>query len=147
MQMAFDLGMEKESFKNEQKIQELLKMIEAEFDLVLLSEYMEVSMVLLADLMCWSLKDVTFLKLNARPANQQHTNLTTKDKETIRELNNVDTAIYTHFRLVGDFNYSTQCACIYLSKQLYNKLKATLDEQHFIFKRIVSWFHVIYSLI
>jgi Galactose-3-O-sulfotransferase len=98
--MAFDFGFDKKNFRNDQKIQELLNLIETEFDLVLLSEYMEVSMVLLADLMCWSLEDVTFLKLNARPANQHHTQLSTQDKMKIRELNNVDTIIYTHFRWV-----------------------------------------------
>lgn len=97
--MAYDLGMDKKTFRIEQEIQDLLDMIEVEFDLVLLSEYMEVSMVLLADMMCWSLEDVTFLKLNARPsADQHHTKLSTQDKMKIRELNNVDTAIYNHFR-------------------------------------------------
>lgn len=96
--MAFDFGLDKKSFRDEQKIQELLNLIDAEFDLVLLSEYMEVSMVLLADLMCWPLEEVTFLKLNARPADQHHTPLTTEDKMKIRKLNNVDTVIYDHFR-------------------------------------------------
>jgi Galactose-3-O-sulfotransferase len=98
--VAFDLGMDKKSFNQEEKIQELLQMTETEFDLVLLSEYMEVSMVLLADLMCWPLEDVTFLKLNARPKNQYRTALSFNDKMKLSELNNVDTVIYNYFRCV-----------------------------------------------
>lgn len=105
--MAFDFGLDTKYFKNKKKIQELLNFIDAEFDLVLLSEYMEVSMLLLAEIMCWPLEAVTFFNLNARPADQYHTNLTTEDNIKLRELNNVDTAIYTFFRLVRSyyFNY------------------------------------------
>jgi len=98
--MAYDFGLSKKFFRDEKKIGELLEMIDREFDLVLLSEYMEVSMVLLADMMCWPLEEVTFLKLNARPADAHHTPLSTADKVKIRQLNNVDTAIYEIFRLI-----------------------------------------------
>ncbi|XP_059486500.1 galactose-3-O-sulfotransferase 4-like [Neocloeon triangulifer] len=97
-QMAFDLGFSRSNFNDDEKIAELIEMIEAEFDLILISEFMEASMVLLADLMCWPLEDLTFLTLNARPTGLHHTPLSADDKVKIRTLNKVDTVIYDHFR-------------------------------------------------
>ncbi|KAF4522371.1 hypothetical protein B566_EDAN012228 [Ephemera danica] len=69
-------------------------MVERDFDLVMISDYMEVSLVLFADLMCWPLEDVTFLRLNSR---KNRTQLVEKDLDQLRELNKADTLLYRHF--------------------------------------------------
>jgi len=96
--MAFGAGLEPEFFKNTAEVQKLIVKMDTQFDLVLIAEQMERSLVLLADLMCWPIEDVTFFKQNARPANaQRKTNLTEKDREKLRALNSADLQIYDHF--------------------------------------------------
>jgi galactose-3-O-sulfotransferase 2 len=96
--MAFGAGLEPEFFNNTAEVRKLIAKMEEQFDLVLIAEQMERSLVLLADLMCWPIEDVTFFGHNARPANaQRKTNLTEKDREKLRALNSADFQIYDHF--------------------------------------------------
>ncbi|KAJ8881557.1 hypothetical protein PR048_018040 [Dryococelus australis] len=74
----------------------LLAQVESQFDLVMIAEYMEVSLVLLKELMCWSLDDVTFFTLNARSA-ASHAKLTAWERRRISELNSADGLLYDHF--------------------------------------------------
>jgi hypothetical protein len=67
--MAFDAGLESYHSKDNAKVDALIAMMEEQFDLVMISEQMEASLVLMADIMCWPLEEVTFVKLNARPTN------------------------------------------------------------------------------
>ena len=51
------------------------------FDLVLVSDYFDESMVLLSDLLCWPIEEFACLTLNAR----KHSTHDPKDEERIRE--------------------------------------------------------------
>ena len=51
------------------------------FDLILVADYFDESMVLLSDLLCWPIEEFACLTLNAR----KHTPHDPKDEERIRE--------------------------------------------------------------
>lgn len=96
--MAFGAGLEPQFFNNNVKVNKLIAKMEEQFDLVLIAEQMERSLVLLADVMCWPIEEVTFFKHNARSADaQRKTNLTEADREKLRALNSADFQIYDHF--------------------------------------------------
>ncbi|XP_063221822.1 galactosylceramide sulfotransferase-like isoform X2 [Bacillus rossius redtenbacheri] len=95
-QMAWDLGTEVYGFHNEELLQSLIRHVESHFDLVMIAEYMEASLVLLKELMCWTLDDVTFFTLNARSA-AQRANLTAWERRRVAEINSADAALYGHF--------------------------------------------------
>jgi Galactose-3-O-sulfotransferase len=72
--------------------------MEEQFNLVMISEHMESSLVLLADMMCWPLEDMTSIKLNVQPSNLSRTYaLNKEDREKLREMNWADMKIYKHF--------------------------------------------------
>ncbi|XP_059479204.1 galactose-3-O-sulfotransferase 4-like [Neocloeon triangulifer] len=98
-QMAFDAGLAANKFDSKDEVDTLIGMMDTEFDLVMVSEHMEVSLVLLAELMCWPLEQVAFIKLNARPSNSgARTVLTDEEKEKLRQANGADARIYEHFK-------------------------------------------------
>jgi galactose-3-O-sulfotransferase 3 len=94
--MAYDFGMDRKNFNDTYEKQQLFDTIDEDFDLVMISEYMEASLVLLADLMCWPLRDVRFLKLNARPEKIKQ-KFNKREIKKLNILNNVDTELYRYY--------------------------------------------------
>jgi len=62
----FDLGLEKDMMEDEDVMMQWIKKIDQEFDQVLLLEYFEEGLVLMAESLCWPLEHVTFAELNKR---------------------------------------------------------------------------------
>ncbi|XP_036165255.1 galactose-3-O-sulfotransferase 4 isoform X1 [Myotis myotis] len=96
---ALDLG--SSSF-----VQWSLAWLDSVFDLVLVAEYFDESLVLLADALCWGLDDVVGFMHNAQAGSEQGGNavsnggLTTEDRQLTaraRVWNNLDWALYVHF--------------------------------------------------
>lgn len=94
--MAFDLGF---NYLNEADgyIQSTIKEMDDTYDIVLISEYFDMSLILLREKLCWSLQDIAYLSVNARrksivSALVNHT-ISTK----IRDWNKIDTSIYNYF--------------------------------------------------
>ncbi|XP_065217694.1 galactosylceramide sulfotransferase-like [Planococcus citri] len=96
-QMSVDLGFHTTLSKNDTAIAEFIEKIDREFDFVMITEYMEESLVLLANLMGWPLEYVAHLDLNVRPPESDSYTLTERDKNIIMDLNHVDTLLYFHF--------------------------------------------------
>ncbi|KAL8187669.1 UNVERIFIED_CONTAM: hypothetical protein K2H54_053776 [Gekko kuhli] len=94
--MAFDFGYNHNGNFSAKHIQLMLQAIEAEFDLLLISEYFDESMVLLKETLCWDLDDVTFFPLNSRHNNTK-THLSESTTEKIKNWNKLDWEIYMHF--------------------------------------------------
>lgn len=91
----YDLGLSDEDFKDEAKVSKYIAKLSHEFDLVLLMEYFDESLLLLRKLMCWSFADIVYLKQNARSGGASHLSQRVKDK--IREWNSADVSLYRHF--------------------------------------------------
>ncbi|XP_064637917.1 galactose-3-O-sulfotransferase 2-like [Lineus longissimus] len=92
--MAFSLGFSQKAGMAAAK--KYLQHIDGVFDLVILTEYFMESMLLLRRRMCWSMRDVTFIRLNSK---------VTKTVEYPEELynksrawNTVDHLFYDHFK-------------------------------------------------
>ncbi|XP_054257205.1 galactosylceramide sulfotransferase-like isoform X2 [Macrosteles quadrilineatus] len=95
-QMSWDLGFLEEDFNSTSKVDEFISKIDVEFDLVMMSDWMEASLVLLADLMNWPLEKVVSLKLNSRTADNIY-KMSDFERSRVVELNHVDYKLYTHF--------------------------------------------------
>ncbi|XP_054165997.1 galactosylceramide sulfotransferase-like [Oppia nitens] len=65
-QMSFDLGLNVTQFENNITINKFIDKLEKHFDLVLINERMDESLILLRQELCWTLNDVIVFKLNAR---------------------------------------------------------------------------------
>ena len=65
-QLLWDLGMKSEFMPNKSEVMKYIKELDKQFDLVLIAEYFDESLILLDELLCWPYKDLTYLKQNER---------------------------------------------------------------------------------
>ena len=71
--------------------------MEQEFDLVLILDLFDESLVLLQDLLCWDLKDFAYFRLNERLEGSK-SKMTAKTKEIITQWLWGDFKLYHHFK-------------------------------------------------
>ena len=72
--------------------------MEQEFDLVLILDLFDESLVLLQDLLCWDLKDLTYFRLNERLEGSKSKIMTSQTKEIITQWLWGDFKLYHHFK-------------------------------------------------
>ncbi|KAK3736171.1 hypothetical protein RRG08_006209 [Elysia crispata] len=104
--MSYDLGLEvsnaEEMEENGTKIQTFLKKLETEFNLVLISDYFESSMILLKRSLNWSMKDIIYIKVNEMLLDKDSVwrkkpKLTPAQLLAFRRCNKLDYVLYEHF--------------------------------------------------
>ncbi|XP_012555413.2 galactose-3-O-sulfotransferase 4 isoform X1 [Hydra vulgaris] len=93
---AFDMGFDPWNETTEY-IKTVLKSIEKDFSLVMITEYMEESLVLLKNELCWNLKDIAFFIHNVRLTKDVGSNNIEKTKTRVLNWNKMDAAIYDYF--------------------------------------------------
>ena len=94
---AFDLG-HNPWLENSLKVSQVIDTVQNEFNLVMISEYMLESLVLLKDELCWDLEDVVYFTLNKRPKKYRHKfDDIRKDKNVMSSWSRLDHALYQYF--------------------------------------------------
>ncbi|RUS83557.1 hypothetical protein EGW08_008663 [Elysia chlorotica] len=104
--MSVDLGFPltnfQESKKNNTMIREFLEQVERQFDVVLISDYFDESLILMRRILRWPMKNIVYLKVNV---GENQTNSVWHKKPTLnstiierfREWDKIDFQLYTHF--------------------------------------------------
>ena len=107
--MSLDLGLNHLKMdankSNKTKVQEFVRKVHEEFDLVLITEYFDASMVWLRRHLRWSLKDIIYIRSNTEkdlglPANsplRHRPNVTPEVTQKFRQWAVFDYALYDHF--------------------------------------------------
>lgn len=95
-QMSWDLGMDTKDFDDTKLINKHINMVEKDFDFVMIFEYFDASLVLLADLMCWPLEQMAYLPLNTR-SDSLRPILSDHDVNWLKKLNTADSMLYDRF--------------------------------------------------
>ncbi|GFR60462.1 galactose-3-O-sulfotransferase 3 [Elysia marginata] len=102
--LGFDLHHFEESKKDQKKIRAFLEQVESQFDMVLVSDYFDESLVLMRRTLRWSLKDIIYLKVNVAkrkrneaPAWQNTPILNSTITRRFREWDEIDYQLYAHF--------------------------------------------------
>lgn len=96
--MLFDLGYTIDGNMSATELRGSISTIDYFFDIVLIAEKMDESLILLMHKLCWDFRDIVFLNKNKR-SNQFVETLTELHKEQIRKLNAADLLLYNHFLL------------------------------------------------
>ncbi|GAB6025532.1 hypothetical protein CHUAL_011264 [Chamberlinius hualienensis] len=96
-QMAYDLGISPKMFNDDVSINNEIQRLKDEFDFVMIYEYFDHSLVLLADKLCWDLQDLTYFKHNIRKSTIRRIHFDEKMLNKIEELNSADLKIYEFF--------------------------------------------------
>ncbi len=79
-------------FYIERKIQELSN----ELDLVIITDYLDESLVLLRKLLCWTFDDILYISKNIRSTSHRY-NVTSRVANRIQKWNSADMRLYKHF--------------------------------------------------
>ncbi|XP_075526608.1 galactosylceramide sulfotransferase-like, partial [Dermacentor variabilis] len=95
-QMSFDLGFDFTQADNVSAVDAFIEHVDAVFDLVMVVERLNESLVLLRDLLCWEVDDVVMFKINARRAVYQRPPNGTLAAD-LRSLNALDVKLYEYF--------------------------------------------------
>ena len=95
-QQLWDLGIDNKVVGDFETLEAIIEKLDQDFDLVMISERMDESMVLLAEALCLPLRNVSTLKNNVRKANKIVA-LTHHDKEVLARFQRPDQELYNHF--------------------------------------------------
>ena len=95
--MMFDLGLSKKYFQNSTAVNEYIRFLDKEFDLIMIMDYFDESVVLMKRLLCWEIDDILYVKLNERLDKDKATSLSEEVKENIRRWNKADVLLFNYF--------------------------------------------------
>ncbi|XP_071995724.1 galactose-3-O-sulfotransferase 2-like isoform X2 [Engystomops pustulosus] len=94
--LTHDLGFHHNAPDSPKQYKLLTNAVDTIFDLVLITEYFDESLVLLKDALCWTFDDVLSFPLNIR-SNTSRKILSEETKERIKSWNQLDWQLYVHF--------------------------------------------------
>ena len=83
--MSFDLGLAYKFHQNAAAINNYIAFLNKEFDLVMVMDYFNESVVLLKRLVCWELDDILYFKSNERQDKERAVGLSDQVKDNIRQ--------------------------------------------------------------
>ncbi|KAI4832476.1 hypothetical protein KUCAC02_015443 [Chaenocephalus aceratus] len=96
--LFFDFGQDNTLDADDQRVEDSIRVIAERFDLVMLMEHFEESLILLKDALCWEMDDILFFKLNSRMKSTVP-KLTPELREKALQWNSIDWKLYKHFNL------------------------------------------------
>lgn len=94
--LFFDFGHDNTLEPSDPRVHESIRAIEQRFQLVMLVEHFEESLILLKEALCWEMDDLLFFKLNARKGSTV-SKLTPELRAKALKWNGVDWKLYQHF--------------------------------------------------
>ena len=95
--MSFDLGLAYKFHQNVTAIKNYIAFLEKEFDLIMITDYFDESVVLLKRLLCWELDDILYFKSNERQDKERAVNLSDAVKDKIKRWNAADELLFLYF--------------------------------------------------
>ncbi|CAH2246487.1 galactose-3-O-sulfotransferase 2-like [Pelobates cultripes] len=94
--MAFDLGFDNNGRESTKHFKLMCQAVDIMFDLVLISDYFDESLVLLKNALCWTFEDILSIPLNSRSNNTKQV-LSKETQEKIKNWNQLDWNLYVYF--------------------------------------------------
>ncbi|XP_068089385.1 galactose-3-O-sulfotransferase 2-like [Hyperolius riggenbachi] len=123
--LTFDLGFDPNGLGTRKNLKLTWQTIDTIFDLVLITEYFDESLILLKEALCWSYEDILSFPLNKR-SNTTKKALSLEAQDKVKSWNNLDWQIYVYFnnsfwKLVEKFGWERM-------QREVNKLRMKRDE-------------------
>lgn len=100
--MLFDLGFDNlEAANNETAVDDMIRQVDKNFDIVLMTARYEESLILLKDLLCWEMRDIENLRLNSASLDSK-TRLSEDSKTWLEEYLSADLKLFNYFKIKFD---------------------------------------------
>ena len=90
----FDMGLEQDDCQNMTIVKSYIEKMDREFDLVMIADYFDESLVLLKRLLCWEFEDIVYIKLRGKTTNIEFEE---EVKKNILIWNHADAILFDHF--------------------------------------------------
>ena len=87
------MGLEQENLQNMALIKRYIDKMEEEFDLVMITDYFDESLILLKRLLCWEFEDIVYVKLRVKKRKLKFEEV----KRNILTWNHADATLFHHF--------------------------------------------------
>ena len=100
-QQLWDLGLDEDELESQEAVQNKIKDINKDFDLVMISEDFDSSVVLLSNTLCWPLANLTSLQLNARKKSKVQ-KLSQEARDALKSWLWADYMLYDFFKMELD---------------------------------------------
>lgn len=94
--LTFDFGLENNLEADDPRVMTGIQNLSHHLDYVLLTEYFDESLILLKDLLCWTLEDILYFKLNIRKKSSV-SKLSPELRAKALQWNGADWKLYQHF--------------------------------------------------
>lgn len=94
--LFFDFGLDNNLEEDDPQVMKAIDDLSKHFNLVLITEYFEESLILLKDMMCWTMEDILYFKLNMRKSSSV-SRLSSDLKAKALRWNGADWKLYQHF--------------------------------------------------
>jgi len=95
--MLFDVGLAYKFHQNVTAINYYIALLDKEFDLVMITDYFDESVVLLKRLLRWKVDDILYFKSNERQDKEKAVGLTDQVKDSIKRWNAADDLLFRYF--------------------------------------------------
>ena len=95
--LLYDLGLSFKYYQNLTAVNEYIQSLDKEFDLVMIMDYFDESLVLMKRLLCWQMEDILYFKLNERQDKEKDTVLTDDVRENVKRWSNADVLLFEYF--------------------------------------------------
>lgn len=118
----FDLGLHVEHHENKTAVENYIDKLEKELDMVIISEYIEESLLVLKKQFCWSLEDILFISKNQRSEKAKNYTVSLALKQKMRQWNAIDYKLYQIFNETLWKKINSYGPGFYDELKLYRKL-------------------------
>ena len=149
--LLFELGLDTARHENMTVVRRYIDFLNEEFDLVMIMEYYDESLVLLKRLLCWEIEDILHFKLNGRREKEKQPNVSKRMRERILKWNSGDSLLYTFFNRTFWKMIEEQGPDFYNDLEVFRKEKEDIKNKclrkgHFLTKSYAGRFVQGYEL-
>ena len=123
----FELGFDPVYHENSTVVENYIRFLQKEFDLVMLMEYFDESLVLLKRRLCWKMEDILYFKLNERVQKEKQ-NVPAWAREEIKKWNSGDVLLYDAFNKSLWEKIKEEGPEFYKDLALFRKAKQAMEE-------------------
>lgn len=128
--MMFDFGLDYQFYQNLTAVKKYISLLEREFNLVMIMEYFDESMVLMKRLLCWEFEDFFHIKSNAR-VDKERAEMSDNLKENIRRWNKADMLLYEHFNRTFWHQINVEGEGFYDDLRTFQRLNDEMNQRCF----------------
>ena len=129
--MMFDLGFSLRCFQNYTAVTDYINFLNKEFDLIMIMDYFDESLVLLKRLLGWDIDDILYVKVNERLGKEKASNLSDRVQENIKRWNKADVLLFNYFNATFWRKVEMEGPAFYEDLSAFCERKLKLEQQCF----------------